>query len=119
MDHNTISLTSHQLTLLGHLTAALTTMPEEHRLHHAQLRRVGATWIFHDGFYDDVRVANWDDVLALQDFGLIHLQLDDDPDDCTCVITELAQQVSAQMEAVPRQRHGGTLSFDVQPLQSD
>lgn len=116
--HN-ITLTKNQADLLEHLMAATKAMPNAPTFHCGRLLRVPFAWIIHESLDHDVRIAHWNDVLALQRFGLIELHLgDDDLDECTFFLTELASQVYEQYQRAPCSDHGMPPSGDVEPSDS-
>jgi hypothetical protein len=109
----TITLSRDQVALLDLLVSAVIAVPDA-PFGCGHLRRVGFSWIIHDGLYNDVRVANWDDLLVLDQYDLLDLHFaDDDPNDCSFVLTALASQVHARCQAATWPDGSGNVFIDV------
>lgn len=98
-----MTLSNEQRRLLDLFVAANYAKPKLVLFTCLRLMRVGFTWIMHDGFDQDVHMAQWDDVLSLDCYGLVKLHIaDDNHDGCSFVLTPLASTVHTDCRTLPR-----------------
>lgn len=111
----TITLTKEQCRLLDIFVAAIQAEPETVLFTCERMERINFVWIIHPGLYNDVRMADWDDMLELERRGVIEVYLSDQGSlECSFCLTHLAGVVHAGCKEAQQSDEVITVTIDAE-----